>query len=59
MGKTNHPSYLLYLGSPHDPLGFEVEVVISPQSLEQHVRADAHLLAVELRKLMNAAHKSI
>ena len=45
-----------YLSSLHDLLGFSVEVEVSPQCLQQHSGPDAHLLAVDVSKLLDAAH---
>ena len=52
--QTISASKAMYLSSPHDFLGFGVEVVISPQCLKQHVGADAHFLTVHLGKLVDA-----
>lgn len=40
-----------HLSSLHDLLGFGVEVEVAPQGLKQHLRPDAHLLAVHVSKL--------
>jgi len=47
-----------HLSPLHDLLGFSVEVVISPQSLTQHLLPDAHLLAVDVGKLLDPGGKT-
>lgn len=47
-----------YLSSFHDLLCFGIEVEISPQGFEQHLLFDAHSLAVDVSKLLDATKHS-
>lgn len=50
---------LRYLSSFHDLLCFCIEVKISPQRFEQNFTLDAHPLAVDLSKLLDAVKHTI
>lgn len=47
-----------YLSSFQDLLGFSMEVKIPPQGSEQDLGVDAHPLAVDLSKLLDASKHS-